>query len=126
MKVANSFYLSVSMGTVLAPTPTCGELRQAQANDALRFQSEKGCIGSETRPGFQHPLFSGLAALIASDGTDQLNAPRRSGHRSATAVQRNARLSIGRPEQAGAPVVTLLGTWTLRRQTSTARQSEGH
>ncbi len=109
------------------------ELRQAQANDALRFEGEKSCIGSETHPGFQHPLFSGLVALIANHGADQVNAPRRSGHLNATAVHRNARLSIGRPEQAGGARryfardvdFTVRGTWTLRRQTSTAWQSEG-
>jgi hypothetical protein len=51
-------------------------LGQAQANDTLRFQTEKGCIGSEPHPGFQHPLFSGLVALIASHGAAQVNAPR--------------------------------------------------
>jgi hypothetical protein len=55
----------------------------------------------ETHPGFQHPLFSGVMALIANYGADQVNAQRRSGNRSATAMHRNARPLIGRPEQAG-------------------------
>jgi hypothetical protein len=40
-------------------------------------------------------------ALIASHEADQVNAPRRSGNRSATAMHRNAQLLIERSEQAG-------------------------